>query len=113
MLIENKLGLNIEGVDLSSIGMAKEVTKNAIIPLKEITYVYILKEENKYELVIETNPDKIYTNLYKGDDPSNYSSEFKFFLSKKLNSDNYLISALHKIILSKCKDVFSNTLNLI
>ena len=107
MLIENKLGLNIEGVDLSSIGMVEEVTKNAIIPLKEITYIYILKEEKKYELVIETNSDKIYTNLYKGDDPSNYSSEFKFFLSKKLNSDNYLISALHKIILSKCKDANS------
>ena len=81
------------------------------IPMKDIIYIYFKHRKEEDDLVIETKPNKIFTNKYRGDDPGNYSSKFSFNLYKKLNEikigftkGNNLISSFHNLIYKNCKE---------
>ena len=67
---------------MSELGFNKEVEQKIKIPLKDIIYIYFKYEKSSDKLIIETKPNKIFTNKYRGDDPGNYSAKFSFYLSK-------------------------------
>lgn len=113
ILITHNFEMKIPGTEeaMEVLGFNNKAEHKIKIPMKDIIYIYFKHRKEEDDLVIETKPNKIFTNKYRGDDPGNYSSKFSFNLYKKLNEikigftkGNNLISSFHNLIYKNCKE---------